>query len=77
MPDQLVRVYDDTRGRGTCRGCGAPLVWFETVAGKRMPFDGEPVARKSEHDDSRRLVLFLSAEDTHFRSCPDAKTFRK
>ena len=26
-----------------CRGCGAPLEWIKTAAGKSMPVDPEPV----------------------------------
>ena len=28
----------------TCRSCGAPILWRETHAGRRMPIDPEPVA---------------------------------
>lgn len=27
----------------TCRGCGAPIDWITTTAGKYMPVDPEPV----------------------------------
>lgn len=27
----------------TCRGCGAPIVWIKTPAGKSMPCDASPV----------------------------------
>jgi hypothetical protein len=26
-----------------CSGCGAPMIWAVTEAGKRMPLDAEPV----------------------------------
>ena len=29
--------------KGTCRGCGAPIVWIETSAGKSMPCNADPV----------------------------------
>ncbi len=29
--------------KGTCRGCGAPIVWIKTTAGKSMPCDADPV----------------------------------
>lgn len=28
--------------RGTCRGCGAPIVWIATAGGKSMPCDAYP-----------------------------------
>ena len=29
----------------TCRGCGAPIIWATTSAGKRMPVDPVPTAQ--------------------------------
>lgn len=29
--------------KATCRGCGAPIVWIKTPAGKAMPCDPAPV----------------------------------
>lgn len=76
--ESLVQCFDDTRGRGRCRACEAPLTWYETTAGKRMPFDGEPVPRGSMHQDStRRLIVLLSSDDVHWRTCPDADSFRR
>lgn len=79
MAEQLVSVYNDTRGYGACRSCSAGLVWYQTTNGKAMPFNRspEPVPRKSEHDEGRRLIVFLSADDVHWRTCPYADTFRK
>ena len=28
---------------GTCRGCGAPIIWIKTASGKAMPCDAKPV----------------------------------
>lgn len=75
--ETLVRVFDDTRGSGRCRSCDAKLTWFTTVAGKKIPFDGDPVPRKSDLDADRRLVLFLSSDDVHWATCPDADRFRR
>lgn len=76
--ETLVRVWDDTRGPGRCRSCDAKLTWFETVAGKKIPFDGDPVPRRSEHDPAtRRLILYLGSDDVHWATCPDADRFRR
>ena len=29
--------------KGTCRGCGAEVIWIRTAAGMKMPVDAEPV----------------------------------
>lgn len=28
---------------GTCRGCGAAIVWIRTPSGKAMPCDAAPI----------------------------------
>lgn len=33
--------------KATCRGCGAPIVWIKTPAGKAMPCDPAPVYYKA------------------------------
>lgn len=76
--EQLVKVWAHSRGRGTCRSCGATLTWAETLTGKRMPFDGDPVARHTSHDPATRdLVEHLSADDVHWRTCDDPERFRR
>lgn len=35
-PPRDAYVFSD---RGTCRGCGAPIVWWITPTGKRSPHD--------------------------------------
>ena len=35
----ILKVYDDTKGRGQCRSCDAPVWWFQLTSGKRHPFD--------------------------------------
>ena len=75
--EQLVRVWANSRGRGVCRSCGAALTWATTITGKRMPFDGDPVARQTSHDAATRdLVEHLSADDVHWRSCDNPDRFR-
>lgn len=36
------------RDTNICRGCGAPVIWVRTSAGKKMPIDAEPVWVKME-----------------------------
>jgi hypothetical protein len=74
-----IEVWADTRGRGRCRGinCGAAGTWYETLAGKKMLFTGEPVALTTRRDESSgRLIEALDFEAVHWRSCPDWLAFK-
>jgi hypothetical protein len=74
----VIRVFDDTRGKGRCRSCDTPITWFRTVAGKAVPMDGhEPVPVQSEHNEDMRLVSVFDSADTHWATCPDAKTWKR
>ena len=41
---------------GTCRGCGAPIVWIRTPAGKAMPCDPEIVTYWQSPIGPHRIV---------------------
>ena len=74
----MLAVYDDTKGRGECRSCHAPLTWFELKSGKRHPFDGEPVYVRTEHEPATmRLVGWIDTASSHFATCPDAAKHRR
>lgn len=75
----ILEVWDDTKGRGACRSCGASLTWFALVSsGKRHPFDGNPVYLRTSHDEStRRLIGELDSKDSHFATCPDSKQWSR
>jgi hypothetical protein len=78
MEAKTIFVYSDTRGTAKCRGCGASITWAQVVkSGKRMCFDGDPVALRTRHDDSRRLIEELDLDTNHWATCPDAKTFKR
>jgi hypothetical protein len=75
-------IFQDSKGDGTCRSCGRPIVWAELTSGKRHPFDyplvvasvqpemfGEP-ARVVEHVDT-------AVSPSHFATCPDAAQHRR
>ena len=42
--------------KSTCRGCGAPIVWIRTTAGKSMPCDAEPVLYKAREGAAGKIV---------------------
>lgn len=77
---QTIEIWSDTRGHSICRGkhCGARLLWAEVVGtGRRMCFDGEPVALKTRHDPtSGRLIETLELSANHWSTCPDALEFK-
>ena len=73
-----LRIYRDTRGKGRCRTCGAAIEWAELVSGKRMPFDGEIVAVKTEQETDRAVeVIDTDVTSSHFQTCPDAEKWRR
>lgn len=55
-----------------CRSCGAPVVWFRTKTGKRMPVNAETTRRNdAEH------MLDLKRHVSHFATCANADSWRK
>jgi hypothetical protein len=77
-----LKAFDDTFGSPTaCRTCGASIIWAELVSGKRHPFNaprGErPVYLRTSQSDDRRLLGHIEAADSHFATCPDAKSWSK
>jgi hypothetical protein len=74
-------IYQDSRGSGTCRSCGAPITWAELTSGKRMPFDGELVTVRTQGSllTSDRIVEVVDTDITpsHFQTCPQAQQWRR
>jgi hypothetical protein len=76
MPE--ISVYADTRGSGTCRDCGRPITWYMVVGSlRKMPFDKGPVALRTAHDASHRLIEVLDLADSHQATCPEAERRRR
>jgi len=74
----LIRLFEDSRAPATCRGCGEPIDFFETLAGKHMPMNSGAVPRKSEKDPATwRVIAFFSSEDTHWNTCERQADFRR
>lgn len=61
--DEMVAQGYKFSNHGQCKACKEQLEWWETPAGKRMPFN-------LMQDGSSEAV-------THFRTCPNADQFRK
>lgn len=79
--------------KATCRGCGAPIVWIKTPAGKAMPCDPAPVYYKATPDGKDKVVTTrgevvsceivpgANATDAgyrpHWATCPQAGRFKR
>ena len=67
---------------GTCRSCGANILWVETKAGKLMPIDQEPVLN-GNLDVKDGVAIYVKAEPSvarfvsHFASCPNRDQHRR
>src|SRR5262245_16187809 len=77
----ILRIYQDTRGPGTCRSCGAPIEWAQLTTGKRMPFDPPIVVLQTEGNLIMGLRVIEHIDSTitisHFATCPHAKEWRR
>lgn len=76
----LVAIVHDSKGRGTCRSCKAPITWARTIRGKAIPFDGDIVVVRTEGSPLTGSVVEYVDTDvtpTHFQTCPQASDWRK
>jgi hypothetical protein len=73
-------IYQDSKGAGTCRACGAPIVWAELTSGKRHPFNAPLTVAGIQPGmfDERTVERVENREQTsHFATCPQASAFRR
>lgn len=78
----MLRAFDDSKGRGNCRSCGADIWWMLLVSGKRHPFNaagdgGTPPPVAPDEEKAGRRVLVIDAAHSHFATCKDAKDWKK
>jgi hypothetical protein len=76
----ILRIYQDSKGAGTCRSCGARITWAELTSGKWHPFDGDIVTVRMQgtFPDGRVIEdVDTSISSSHFATCPDAKKWRR
>jgi hypothetical protein len=74
--DQLKAAGYEYSNDGTCRGCGAPVEWWLTPAGKRMPMT---VLTSADRNSTISGMLKDPGDkrQSHFADCPDAVKFRR
>ncbi len=65
-----------------CKGCDAPIIWFETPQGKRQPFDAKPMKRgqvniwPNEDENWTPIVHMIDTYMPHHATCPEVERFR-
>lgn len=75
-------------GQAKCSGCGAPIRWGKTSAGKAVPLEQEPTSEGSavgfRFTGVGDAVTFAKALDgcgpvfeSHFARCPKSAAFRR
>lgn len=63
---------------GSCRSCGAPILWIVMVSGKRMPLDAKPEKRiVMDGDEPVQRGAVEDCYTSHFATCPDAAKHRR
>jgi hypothetical protein len=76
----ILKIYQDSKGPGTCRSCGAAIVWAELASGKRHPFDRPivPVRTQGAIIGGRVVEeVDTSVSSTHFQTCPQGREWSK
>lgn len=53
-----------------CRSCGAPIIWADTITGRRMPLDKEP-------SKDGNIVLGLRSDDVPLALVQTAQTLQR
>jgi len=78
MAEKLIRVFEDAVTAGHCKECRAALEFYPTLNGHVMPMNAGSVPRKSIRDEaSGRVIVFMSSDESHFATCPQAEAFRR
>lgn len=74
----VLKLFQDSRGAGTCRSCGAAIEWAELTSGKRHPFNAPIVVVRTQADFAGgRTIEEVEQAGSHFATCPQAKTWSR
>ena len=74
---KTVEIFAKTRGRGTCKGCGADVIWAQLVVTKKVMPLNPPAAALGTLTDAEGRLVDVVALDSHFATCPKAAAFRR
>ena len=72
MIEPVAIVVVSTFNRGRCKRCGAPVVWYQTVGGSWLPFDGTPSPQHLRRDETLAEappVGEIPRSAIHWRTC--------
>lgn len=75
--DPIVTVYTDTKGYALCSSCKAPIEWYETMNGKKMPVNRGAVYLRTGTDVVGDPTADIASSDTHWATCPDAAKWKR
>lgn len=70
MTDEQIRRQHPLTTR--CKSCSANIVWFHTLAGKKMPVD-----ESSTQPTDSAHQLDLKRHVSHFATCPNSAKHRR
>lgn len=59
---------------GTCKGCGAKIIWMAMESGRLMPVDAKPLKMVMPFALGCKMV---DAYTPHWATCPQAEQFKK
>lgn len=62
--------------RGSCKSCGAHILWVTTSSGKKMPLDFEPERRFVIDAGEGMRATLRNTYVSHFATCPHASQHR-
>lgn len=66
----LIRLISGKREHGICKGCKRPILWMETLSGKRMPMQSYAMPRAIGDGCD-----MYEAGDSHWNHCSDKAKF--
>jgi hypothetical protein len=74
--DELKRLGYQYDNDGACKACQAPLEWWITPGGAKMPMS---IIKSSDRNTGIAAMMKDPGDkrQPHFIDCPDAKKFRK
>ncbi len=63
--------------QGTCKSCGASILWVRTAKGKQMPLDTKPQKLITLDDMPEATGYMTDCYTPHWATCPQAAQHRR